>query len=131
MAEKKFTFGMILSAIAAVMIVVATILYGGVQNRESIVYTLLIAAVVISVLALAVEAMGKHHKACNLVPGVCAVLVMIALALAFRPMVQQIAWSFSGLDSMDVISQLINFEILSCATWLVLLVNAFVGYRKS
>ena len=126
----KKTFGFYLSALSAILAIACVVLYGKVMLTDARVTPLLIASAVLSVVILAVTAVKGSVPGGNLLPVVCAVLCMSAVALSISPMASTVVFAFMGMSPMSSAQGFLVFAGAGLAAWFINVIAAFLGITK-
>ena len=126
----KKTVGFYFAALSAVLAIVCIFLYGNVLFTNGYVRPLLIADVVISAAVLALSASGKPIPGGNLLPLVCSLLCMAAVALSIAPMVNTVVFAFMGMNPMSNAQGFLVFAGAGLCTWLLSVIASFLGIVK-
>jgi hypothetical protein len=122
--------GFYLTLIAAILSIVACVLYKTVMYRMGIVYVFCIAAVVLAAVVIALSAKGGFSKAADFLPVVNAILMASAAVWGANLMVNEIGYVIAALDSFDAIQTFVIFEVVACISLILNLVSSFMKQSK-
>ncbi len=125
MKKGKLTIGFIFSLIAAVLALVACIVYTQVMYTMTPVYILLIAAVVLACLAFVLKPFPAE-----ILPVVNGFLIASAAVWGAKNMVNQIGYVVSGLDGIETIQTWIVFTAIAVVAIIVNIIAGFLPQRK-
>ncbi|MCD7919906.1 MAG: hypothetical protein LUG45_07510 [Clostridiales bacterium] len=114
------------TGLAAILTLVALIVYNSVMYTYTLIYVLLVAALVLEVLPL----VWNNAILTGVVPVVNAVLTGAAGMGSAVVMVNQIAYVVTGLDQMSTIVSYIVFASVAIVAMLVNIVAAFLKWEK-
>ncbi|MCD8127507.1 MAG: hypothetical protein LUD82_08730 [Clostridiales bacterium] len=114
------------TGLAAILTLVALIVYNSVMYTYTLIYVLLVAALVLEVLPL----VWNNAILTGVVPVVNAVLNGAAGMGSAVVMVNQIAYVVTGLDQMSTIVSYIVFASVAIVAMLVNIVAAFLKWEK-
>ncbi|MBQ3372473.1 MAG: hypothetical protein IJG40_04975 [Oscillospiraceae bacterium] len=124
MAKNKFGSGAYMSIVAAILAVVACVLYRKVMYTYQPVYYMLIGAACLAVLGLLLAKAAP--KFANYMPVVMTFLLFSAAVWGTMLMVNQLGYVVAGLDSMDTILSYFVFVGFTVAAGLVALIASFL-----
>lgn len=122
--------GFYLSALAAILSVVGMLLYSRSMYKETIVYVLLAAHIIIFCIVTGLSAVCGNKKIFRSVTLVNAVLLASVLVQSLNPMVNQIGFVFSGLDPMSTISGFLVFTVICFVGMVLNVVASYLRYTK-
>lgn len=127
---KNKTFGFYITLVAAILSVIACIIYRSVMYRLGIVYVLCLLAVVLVVLTIVASAKNSSSKLYDFVPVVNAVLMASAAVWGVNLMVNEIGYVVADLDTFDAIQSLIVFEVFAVVSLILNIVGSFMKQYK-
>lgn len=130
MNASKRTIGFYLGIIAAVISIVAYILYRGVPNSLGEVATLVLIAAIIEIAAAVVGFAVGPKRVLNLISIVTAVLLANALVYSFGPQMNQLGSVVSGLDQPETLQAFFTFVGVTGCGMLISIVSCFTGRVK-
>ena len=124
MEKNKLGFGAYMCIVAAILAVVACVIYKSVMYTYQPVFIMLIAAAVLGVLALVI---GKAIPAvANYIPICMSVLLFSAIVWGSMLMVNQIGYVIAGLDGVGTILTYFIFAGFTLAAGVVTIVASFL-----
>lgn len=130
MTMKDKAVGFYITIIAAVLSAIGLILYPKVMYKLPIVYIFCTLAVVITVIAVVLSAMGKKITVLKFLPVVNSVLMASAAVWAVNLMVNQIGYVIAELDEKSTIMGLIYFEVAAVLSMLLNIISSFMNQEK-
>lgn len=128
--KKANGIGFYFMAIAAVLAIVACVMYGSVMYKYQPVYYMLIAAIVLGVLAIVLTLVMGGKGIFGLVPVINAALMASAAVWSGSLMVNQIGYVVAGLDGMETINGFIFFCVLCVVGMLLNIIASFAPMYK-
>ncbi len=129
MMKKDRALGVYLVCVAAIIALVAAILYKNVMYRYQPVYYFLIGAIVLGVVAFLLA--KAVPLLAGLIPVINAALMACAAVWGASLMVNQIGYVVAGLDGMDTIQGFIVFAVLCVVGMLLNIIAAFMPAAKA
>ena len=127
--KKDRALGVYLVCVAAIIALVAAILYKNVMYRYQPVYYFLIGAIVLGVVAFLLA--KAVPLLAGLIPVINAALMACAAVWGASLMVNQIGYVVAGLDGMDTIQGFIVFAVLCVVGMLLNIIAAFMPAAKA
>jgi hypothetical protein len=125
---KNKSVGFYITLVAAVLSVVACVLYSKVMYTLPVVYGFCAAAAVLAVVAIVVG--NKSSLVAGLLPVVNAILMACAGVWGVFLMVNELGYVVSGLDSFDAITSFIVFEAFAVVSMLLNIISSFMKQSK-
>ena len=107
---KNKTIGFYMTLLAAILSIVACVLYVKVMYTLPVVYVFCVAAVVLTVIVIAASAKKTESKLYGLLPVANAILMASAAVGGVNLMVNELGYVVAGLDSFDSIMSFVIFE---------------------
>lgn len=129
-SKAKVSLGFIILVAAAAVSAVSLVLYRTAYSTNNNAYGFMIAAIVVAVIALAINATGKGGAIINWAAPVCAALYAAGLGWSLTSMVDAIGYVISGLFEFSTLQTYISFCIVAGISWLLYLVCGFMGIDK-
>ena len=127
---KNKAFGSYLAGAAAVLSLVAVIVYGSVSIKNSSVTGLLIGAIVLAAASFVLSKLVENSWIVALLPVATTAVLTLAIGNAFTPMVDQLGFVMSGLDPFSTIADFVTYVVIAAVAMLVSLVSCFVSFEK-
>ena len=124
MAKNKFSSGAYMSIVAAILAIVACVLYRKVMYTYQPVYYMLIGAAALAVLGLLIAKAAP--KFANYMPVFMTFLLFSAVVWGTMLMVNQLGYVIAGLDGVDTIQSYFIFVGFTLAAGVVALVASFL-----
>ena len=124
MGKFKRGFSVLLTVVAAILAIVAAILYRGVLYRFQPVYIMLITAAVVGALRYVLA--GFMPRLASYCPIVMAALLASAAVWGTQLMVNQLGYVYAGLDPISTIMTWIYFMAFTCVGMLLCIVASFM-----
>ena len=124
----KKTLGLYIFILAAILAVVAVVLYGSVMYTADAVRPVLIAVAVVACAAVVLAFMGKTFA--NFLAIVATALAMLGLGLSVGPMVNEIGLVSAGLNPYSNVAGFVNFAVVAAIIWVLALIGTFCGLVK-
>ena len=118
----KKTLGLYIFILAAILAVVAVVLYG------SVMYTADAVRPVMACAAVVLAFMGKTFA--NFLAIVATALAMLGLGLSVGPMVNEIGLVYAGLNPYSNVAGFVNFAVVAAIIWVLALIGTFCGLVK-
>lgn len=128
--KKTTGVGFYFSCVAAVLAVVAAVLYTRVMYKQTNVYVFLIAAAAVVVVFTVLHKVTNSADFTGILPVIVAPLIAFGAVYGASLMVNQIGYVIAGLDGMDTIMSFIIFEVVCLVALLVALIAAFLPQTK-
>ncbi len=124
----KKTLGLYIFILAAILAVVAVVLYGSVMYTADAVRPVMIAVAVVACAAVVLAFMGKTFA--NFLAIVATALAMLGLGLSVGPMVNEIGLVYAGLNPYSNVAGFVNFAVVAAIIWVLALIGTFCGLVK-
>jgi len=124
----KKTLGLYIFILAAILAVVAVVLYGSVMYTADAVRPVMIAVAVVACAAVVLAFMGKTFA--NFLAIVATALAMLGLGLSVGPMVNEIGLVYAGLNPYSNVAGFVNFAVVAAIIWVLALIGTFFGLVK-
>ena len=124
MGKFKRGFSVILTVVAAILAIVAAILYRGVLYTFKPVYAMLIAAAVVGCLRYVLA--GFLPRVASYLPICMAALLASAAVWGTQLMVNQLGYVYAGLDPISTIMTWIYFIGFTCVGMLLSIIASFM-----
>ena len=124
----KKTLGLYIFIRAAILAVVAVVLYGSVMYTADAVRPVMIAVAVVACAAVVLAFMGKTFA--NFLAIVATALAMLGLGLSVGPMVNEIGLVYAGLNPYSNVAGFVNFAVVAAIIWVLALIGTFCGLVK-
>ena len=124
----KKTLGLYIFILAAILAVVAVVLYGSVMYTADAVRPVMIAVAVVACAAVVLAFMGKTFA--NFLAIVATALAMLGLGLSVGPMVNEIGLVYAGLNPYSNVVGFVNFAVVAAIIWVLALIGTFCGLVK-
>ena len=124
----KKTLGLYIFILAAILAVVAVVLYGSVMYTADAVRPVMIAVAVVACAAVVLAFMGKTFA--NFLAIVATALAMLGLGLSVGPMVNEIGLVYAGLNPYANVAGFVNFAVVAAIIWVLALIGTFCGLVK-
>ena len=124
----KKTLGLYIFILAAILAVVAVVLYGSVMYTADAVRPVMIAVAVVACAAVVLAFMGKTFA--NFLAIVATALAMLGLGLSVGPMVNEIGLVDAGLNPYSNVAGFVNFAVVAAIIWVLALIGTFCGLVK-
>lgn len=127
---KNKALGSYLACAAAVLSLVAVIVYSFVGLKEASVTGLLIGAIVLAAASFVLSKLVENSWIVALLPVATTAVLTLAVGNAFIPMVDQLGFVVSGLDPFSTIAGFVTYVVIAAVAMLVSLVSCFVSFEK-
>ena len=124
----KKTLGLYIFILAAILAVVAVVLYGSVMYTADAVRPVMIAVAVVACAAVVLAFMGKTFA--NFLAIVATAPAMLGLGLSVGPMVNEIGLVYAGLNPYSNVAGFVNFAVVAAIIWVLALIGTFCGLVK-
>lgn len=126
----KKSVGFYFTVIAAILVIVGTVMYTSVMYTNPLVYVFLIAGIIWEVLIIVLSGKFGDRAFFNWTPVIGAVLAACAAVWGAELMVNQIGYVIAGLDEMSTIMSFIYYEAVMAITLLVCIIASFLKQVK-
>lgn len=126
----KRSAGFYISVLAAVIGAVGIVMYRGVTYKNSAVYVVTIAAVILEVLLIILSLLRGVRTEYNIVLIAETVLAITGAAISAGSMATEIAYVISGLNEAATIYSYIQYIVLAVVSWLLFLISSYTGIAK-
>lgn len=127
--KAKKSFGLYLLLAAAVLTVIAMVLYGSSFATDKLAYLFLGLSLAAAAVSVGMS-FTKLTEVANLAAGVATVLLFIGFCITISPMVTPIAYWYSGLYDYSTVSAYFTFAAVWVIAWLAAMVCSFTGVAK-
>lgn len=127
---KNKTIGFYMTLLAAILSIVACVLYVKVMYTLPVVYVFCVAAVVLTVIVIAASAKKTESKLYGLLPVANAILMASAAVGGVNLMVNELGYVVAGLDSFDSIISFVIFEAFAVVSMILNIVASFMKQYK-
>lgn len=127
---KKKTAGFYLTVLATVLAVIGLVNYSAAENKLSIVFTLVAAAIIVELLLIIVSYKAGNKPVFNLASSISAVLMAIAAGVSCSSQLDAIGYVVAGLYSPDKITRFLVFAVLAIVSMLVYCIASFMNLGK-
>lgn len=122
--------GFYILVVAAILSVVACVMYGSVMYKYQPVYYMLGAAIALGCLAVVLTFVMGSKGIFTLVPVINAALMASAAVWSASLMVNQIGYVVAGLDGMETINGFVYFCVVCVISMLLYIIAAFAPLYK-
>ena len=119
-----------MTLLAAILSIVACVLYVKVMYTLPVVYVFCVAAVVLTVIVIAASAKKTESKLYGLLPVANAILMASAAVGGVNLMVNELGYVVAGLDSFDSIISFVIFEAFAVVSMILNIVASFMKQYK-
>lgn len=124
------TIGFYVTVLAAVLSVIALILYRTAENIVPVVFTLAGAAIAVEVLLILVSGVSGNKPVFDFASTICAILMALALVISLSSQVDAIGYVIAGLYTPDKIMQYVYFAGFAAASLLLYIIASFMNLGK-
>lgn len=126
--NQKKSIGFIFAVIAAVLSLVACIVYTQVMYKLPVVFVFLVLELAVTVVLFLL--IGKNHPAKDFLALLSTIFIAGAAGAGFYLMVNQIGYVIAGLDGIDTIMSFIVFEAITIVAMIVSIIGNFLPVTK-